>query len=292
MKDLQAASKLVDDIEFELRDAVRPHGEMAKVPTIASLERRVNFLENEVPNKARFASDIANAKAAITKAKGSIQTLAPDSTEILAVNKEIAKQYKVIDEIFDGLGKAIKDQSDVYLKDAAYKERFYGQPKQYRMIAGQWIPIESLFSKNKFGSALTEEFSNSRTVSAGYLGQVGLGSSSNLILKRGPATVTSVSDPLYFDELAYFVNRSLRGDKLVDKIFDGMNEKQLVDWGLSSEGKSYFSQFGETTPSVILDTVRDRMGIVNRYLPNILSSSGVSILSFWLRLVSKATISV
>jgi hypothetical protein len=269
MKDLQAASKLVDDIEFELRDAVRPYGEMAKVPTIASLERRVQFLENEVPNKARFASDIANAKAAITKAKGSIQTLAPDSTEILAANKEIAKQYKVIDEIFDGLGKAIKDQSDVYLKDAAYKERFYGQPEQYIMIAGQWIPLRSLFDKNEFGSSMTAEFSNSRTISAGYLGQVGLGNSSNLILKRGPATVTSVSDPLYFDELAYFVNRSLRGDKLIDKIFDGMNEKQLVDWGLSSEGKSYFSQFGEVTPSVILDTVRDRMGIVNRYLPNI-----------------------
>jgi hypothetical protein len=436
LKDLKAASKLVDDIEFELRDAVRPFGEMSKVPTIASLERRVQFLEStsgtttkktklfpnireykdggrgglpetrsvvgfvdskylsqmpgnpvdaklvnsyreiyrsgkleepliviydnetgfaylgegnhrlqaalaenvpylpvrivrgsakEMENRiaknrpvlqvknnktlpfttggpkgpveymptdvhpsfvfdkkflvkedtflqtssnARYASEIANAKAAITKAKGSIQTLAPDSTEILAANKEIAKQYKDIDDILTGLGKARKDQADVYLKDAAYKERFYGKPQQYKMIAGQWIPVESLFSKNKFGSAFTEEFSNSRTVSAGYLGQVGLGSSSNLILKRGPSTVTFVNDPLYFDELAYFVNRSLRGDKLVDKIFDGMSEKQLLDWGLTSEGKSYFSQFGDVTPSVILDTIRDKMGIVNRYLPS------------------------
>jgi hypothetical protein len=268
MKDLKAASKLVDDIEFELRDAVRPFGEMAKTPTIASLERRIQFLENEVPNKARFSSNIANAKAAITKAKGSIQTLAPEASEIMAANKEIAKQYKDIDDILTGLGKARKDQADVYLKSAAYKERFYGKPQQYKMIAGQWIPVESLFSKNKFGSAFTEEFSNSRTVSAGYLGQIGLGSSSNLILRRGPSTVTFVNDPLYFDELAYFVNRSLRGDKLVDKIFDGMSEKQLVDWGLTGEGKSYFSQFGDVTPSVILDTVRDKMGIVNRYLPS------------------------
>jgi hypothetical protein len=268
LQDLKAASKLVDDIEFELRDAVRPFGEMSKTPTIASLERRVQFLENEVPNKARFSSNIANAKAAIAKAKGSIQTLAPEANEIMAANKEIAKQYKDIDDILTGLGKARKDQADVYLKDAAYKERFYGKPQQYKMIAGQWIPVESLFSKNKFGSAFTEEFSNSRTISAGYLGQVGLGSSSNLILKRGPSTVTFVNDPLYFDELAYFVNRSLRGDKLVDKIFDGMSEKQLVDWGLTTEGKSYFSQFGDVTPSVILDTVRDKMGIVNRYLPS------------------------
>lgn len=269
MADLKAASKLVDDIEFELRNAVRPFGEMSRVPTIASLERRINFLENEIPNTARYASSIANAKAAITKAKGSIQTLAPESAEILAANKEIAKQYKEIDDILNGLGKARKDQADVYLKSAAYKERFYGKPEQYRMVNGEWIPVESLFSKNKFGSAFTDEFSNSRTVSAGYLGEVGLGVRSNLILRRGPSTVTFVSDPLYFDELAYFANRSLRGDKLIDRILAKGSEKELVEWGLTSEGKAYFKQFGEVTPSFILETVRDKIGLVNRYLPNV-----------------------
>jgi hypothetical protein len=268
MRDLNAASKLVDDIELELRDAVRPFGSMAKVPTIASLERRIQFLENEVTNKARYASDIANAKAAITKAKGSIQTLAPDSAEIIAANKEIANQYKIIDDRLSELGEGRKAQADVYKKSAQYKERYYGKPAQYRMIAGEWVPVEYLFSKNQFGTGLTQEFSNSRTVTAGYLGEVGLSSRSDLILKRGPSTVTYVNDPLYFDELAFFVNRSLRGDKLFDKIFDGMTEKELVDWGLTSEGKSYFSKFGEVSPSLILDTVRDKMGFANRYLPS------------------------
>ena len=269
MKDLKAASKLVDDIEFELRDAVRPFGEQSAVPTIASLERRVKFLETEVPNNARYAADIANAKAAITKAKGSIHTLAPEAKEILAANKEIANQYKVIDDILTDLGGARKAQADVYLKDAAYKKRYYGKPVQYREIEGRWVPIESLFAENKFGAAFSEEFSNSRTVAANYLGQIGIGVRSNLTLRRGPSTVTFVNDPIYFDELAYFANRSLRGDKLVDRILAGQAEKELVEWGLSKEGQVYFKQFGETTPSVILDTVRDRLGLVNRYLPNV-----------------------
>lgn len=269
LADLKAASKLVDDIEFELRDAVRPFAKMSKVPTIASLERRVQFLESLPEGTAKYGAQIANAKSAITKAKGSIHTLAPDSKEILAANKEIAKQYKEIDDIYIQLGEARTAQADVYLKDAAYRERSYGKPKQYKMIAGQWIPFDSLFSKNQFGSSFTPEFSNSRTMSAGYLGEVGLGVHSNLILRRGPSTVTFVNDPLYFDELAFFVNRSLRGDKLVDKIFARNTEKELIDWGLTSEGKAYFQQFGEVTPSSIVETVRDRIGLVNRYLPNI-----------------------
>jgi hypothetical protein len=269
MKDLKAASKLVDDIEFELRDAVRPFGEQSAVPTIASLERRVKFLETEVPNNARYGAQIANAKAAITKAKGSIHTLAPEANEILAANKEIAKQYKEIDDILTGLGKVRKSQADVYLKDAAYKKRYYGKPVQYREIEGRWVPIESLFSENKFGAAFSEEFSNSRTIAANYLGQVGIGVRSNLTLRRGPSTVTFVNDPVYFAELAYFVNRSLRGDKLINKIFAKNTEKELVQWGLSPEGQVYFKQFGDTSPSAILDGVRDRLGLVNRYLPNL-----------------------
>jgi hypothetical protein len=437
MKDLKAASKLVDDIELELRDAVRPFGEQAATPTIASLERRVQFLESisgtttkktklfpnireykdggrgglpetrsvvgfvdskylekmpgnpvdaelvnsyreiyrsgkleeplmviydnetgfaylgegnhrlqaalaenvpylpvrivrgsakEMENRiaknqpvlqvknnktlpfttggpkgpveymptdvhpsfvfdkkflvkedaysqtsstAKYGAQIANAKSAITKAKGSIHTLAPEAKEILAANKEIANQYKAIDDILNGLGKARKDQADVYLKNAAYKKRYYGKPVRYQEIEGRWVPAESLFAENKFGAAFTEEFGNSRTVAANYLGQVGLGVRSNLTLRRGPSTVTFVNDPIYFDELAYFVNRSLRGDKLINKIFAKSNEKELVQWGLSAEGKAYFAQFGDTSPSFIVETVRDRLGLVNRYLPNV-----------------------
>ena len=269
MKDLNAASKLVDDIEFELRDAVRPFGEMSAVPTIASLERRVKFLETEVPNNAKYGAQIANAKAAITNAKGSIHTLAPEAKEILAANKEIAKQYKVIDDIYISLGKAITSQADVYLKSAAYKKRYYGKPVQYREIEGRWVPIESLFTENKFGAAFREDFSNSRTISATYLGQVGVGVRTNLALKRGPSTVSFVNQPFYFDELAYFVNRSLRGDKLIDRIFARNTEKELVEWGLTREGQSYFAQFGDTSPATIVESVRDKIGLVNRYLPNL-----------------------
>jgi hypothetical protein len=126
-----------------------------------------------------------------------------------------------------------------------------------------------LFAENKFGAAFREDFSNSRTISATYLGQVGVGVRTNLALKRGPSTVSFVNQPFYFDELAYFVNRSLRGDKLIDRIFARNTEKELVEWGLTREGQSYFAQFGDTSPATIVESVRDKIGLVNRYLPNL-----------------------
>jgi hypothetical protein len=271
MSAVKRAEKLVDDIELELRDAVRPFGTMSQVPTIAGLERRLQFIENEIPaaSRAKFGGDIANAKSAVGTAKGAINTLAPNPAEILAANKNIAMQYQVVDEILDSLGPARKAQAETYLKSADYTKRYYGKEENYRMIQGQWVPIKSLFDENQFGAAFREEFGNSRTVAANYLGELNIGVRQGMVLRRGPSTVTYVNDPQYFAELAYYINRALRNDPLIKKILAETSEADLIKWSTSDTGQAYFNQFGTVTPGVIPDLIKDKIGLVNRYIPNV-----------------------
>ena len=275
MSAMKRAEKLVDDIELELRDAVRPFGTMAQVPTIAGLERRLQFIENEIPaaSRAKFGGDIANAKSAVGTAKGAINTLAPNPAEILAANKNIAMQYQVVDEILDSLGPARKQQAETYLKSSDYSKRYYGKEENYRMIQGQWLPVKSLFDENLFGAAFREEFGNSRTVAANYLGELNIGVRQGMVLRRGPSTVTYVNDPQYFAELAYYVNRALRNDPLIKQILAEVSEADLIKWSSTDSGQAYFNQFGTVTPGVIPDLIKDKIGLVNRYIPNVEAKS-------------------
>ena len=268
---IKKAEKLVDDIELELRDAVRPFGTMSQVPTIAGLERRIKFLETEIASesRAKFGADIANAKSAISGAKGAINTLAPDAAELLAANKRIAEQYQVVDEILDSLGPARKAQAETYLKSSEYSKRYYGKEANYRMIQGEWTPVTSLFDENLFGAAFREEFGNSRTVAANYLGELNIGVRQGMVLRRGASTVTYVNDPQYFAELAYYANRSLRNDPLIQKILAETSESDLIKWAATDSGQAYFNQFGTLTPGVLPDLIRDKISLVNRYIPNV-----------------------
>lgn len=270
LSQLKKTQKLVDDIELELRDAISPFGTMSQVPTIASLERRIAYLESSTSSasRAKFGADIANAKSAVGAAKGAINTLAPNAAELLAVNKNIALQYQAIDDILQSLGEARVKQADTFGKDAKYKARYYGKPEQYRMMLGQWLPVKSLFDENLMGAAFREEFGNSRTVAAGYLGERTIGVRQGMILRRGPSTVTYINDPNYFDELAYYVNRSLRNDPLIKQALEGLPEDKIIKWAQSDAGTSYLKQFGIVTEGSIPNLVRDRIGLVNRYLPD------------------------
>jgi hypothetical protein len=267
VNNLKAADKLVDDIELELRDAIRPFAKMSgQVPSIANLERRIRFIENELPTKGKYSGEVAAAKASITKAKGAIATLAPNSKEIFAANKSIAEEYAKIENILKSLGESKYNQAVVYEKSAAYKKRYYGKETNYRFIQGQWMPIDGLLTENQFGLAMKKEFGNARTAAATYLGEITTGVRQGMITRRGSSTVTYVNDPLYFEELSYFVNRSLRGDRLVDQILAGVDEKTLLQWADNNIG--YFEQFGPVSKGDIPNIVRDKVALVNRYLPN------------------------
>jgi hypothetical protein len=267
IKELKAADKLVDDIELELRDAVRPVGKLTgQVPTIANLERRIKFLENEVDTKGKYSGEIFAAKAAITKSKGAIATLSPDSKNVLNANKEIALQYDKIENILKDLGEQKYNQALVYEKGSKYKERFYGNDKNYIFVNNEYVPVDSLFNANQFGLAMKQEFGNARTASATYLGELTTGIRQGMITRRGSSTVTYVNDPIYFEELAYFTNRSLRGDKLIDQILADVPEKELIAWGNKNMG--YFEQFGPVSQSDIPAIIADKVALVNRFLPD------------------------
>jgi len=214
------------------------------------------------------ASKVAEAELAVLQAKRALQSIAPDGAELLAANKNIAMQYKAIDDILQSLGEARVKQADTFGKDAKYKARYYGKPEQYRMIAGQWIPIKSLFDENLMGAAFKSEFGNSRTVAATYLGERTIGVRQGMVLRRGPSTTTYINDPNYFEELAYYVNRSLRNDPLIKQALEGLPEEKIIQWAQSDAGTSYLSQFGVLTEGNIPNLVRDRIGLVNRYLPD------------------------
>lgn len=267
VSELKAANKMVDDIELELRDAIRPFAKMTgQVPTIANLERRIKFIENELPTKGKYSGEIFAAKNAVTKSKGAIATLAPNSKEIIQANKEIAIQYGKIEKILEDLGEAKYKEALVYDKSAKYKERFYGTKNNYITYKGQRIPIDALTDPNQFGLAMKLEFGNARTATATYLGELTSGVRQGMITRRGSATTTYVNDRLYFEELAYFTNRSLRGDRLIDQILADASEETLLAWGNKNIG--YFEQFGPVSRTDIPNIIADKVALVNRFLPN------------------------
>lgn len=214
------------------------------------------------------ASKVAEAELAVLQAKRALQSIAPDGAELLAANKNIALQYQAIDDILQSLGEARVKQADTFGKDAKYKARYYGKPEQYRFMFGQWVPVKSLFDENLMGAAFREEFGNSRTVAATYLGERTIGVRQGMVLRRGPSTTTYINDPNYFEELAYYVNRSLRHDPLIKQALNGLPEEKIIQWAQSDAGTSYLNQFGVVTEGSIPNLVRDRIGLVNRYLPD------------------------
>ena len=270
--DLKAARRLVENVESEVGAALRPMGfDIPEIPSIANLETRVQFLEKilkEEPNKsAQMAAPIANAKAAIGQAKGSIYSLVADFPTLEGINTKISQQYKEINDIIKGLGEARFEQAKVFGKSEAYKKRRYGKEKDFfAVVNGQYISIASLFDENNFGKAYRAELSNSKTVENTYLGESKIGVKQNIMLRRAPGQVTDISAPQYFEELAFIANRVHRGDKFSDLILAGTSEADLIKWAL--DNKSYVRSFGVEVDSQIPTFVRERVGNINRYFPN------------------------
>jgi hypothetical protein len=267
IKDLKAAQKLVDDIELDLMAAVKPFGSMEPVPTLAGLERRIKYLEEHDAN-GKYGTAISNAKYALGAAKGEINTLIPDPTKLLQVNKNIANQYGEIQNALKELGQARFDEAQLIGKSAEYKKRYYGKDVHYKMYDGKYYNIDSLLNENQYGLAFKEELSNAGTVGATYLNELNVGTRQSIIMRKAPGTITDVNSPLYFEELAYVVNRSFRGDPLIDQILAGVDPKELVKWGESPSGMAYMEQFGGYTVGQVPDFIRSRMSFVERYLPN------------------------
>lgn len=262
-KDLRAAEKIVDNIEANLNRYTVEYGTPIEVPSVYNLRRRVETLKEA--KDPRFAADIANAEAAIAKAVGDINTLAP---ELNVMNEKIAKAYDNIGKALTAIGPKLKERADLFsVAEARYAKKPVMPDTVKRTLSnGQVVEFPSFTNENYLGSAYMSEIANTNTRTLEVLGNKATVAKINTIFRNSPASITNVADPLYFGELTYVVNNFMRGDVLIDQILAGASRPQLLEWALSNRGASYARNQGRS-PEDIVKIVDEAISYVNRYLP-------------------------
>ena len=265
---LKTASALLDEVELDLRSAVKPFGIKEAIPSVTTLERRVAFLEAKAPSAAT-AREIAKAKKAIANYRKTINKLTTNKKEIIAADNAVAAAYQSVDNILSELGTALKDQADVWGKSARFKKRWFGKEVQYRMVNGEYVSIDSFVTGDRnFSAAMRAETSNARTVDLNFLGELSTGTRKSLVERKVPMDTIRISDPLYFEELTYIANRVMRGDPLMDLILANTSMAQLKKWAVSDAGIRYLRAFDITDTSQINGYLADKVALVNRTFPS------------------------
>ena len=262
-KDLRAAEKIVDNIEANINRYTVEYGKPIEVPSVYNLRRRIQTLKEA--KDPRFSADIANAEAAIAKAVGDINTLAP---ELNVMNDEIAKAYTRIGEVLDAIGPKLKERADLFsVAEARYAKKPAMPDTVKRTLSnGQVVEFPSFTNENFLGAGYMSEIANSNTRTLEVLGNKATVAKINTIFRNSPASITNVADPQYFGELTYVVNNFMRGDVLIDQILAGASRPQLLEWALSNRGASYARNQGRS-PEEIVAIVDEAISYVNRYLP-------------------------
>jgi hypothetical protein len=273
---LKTASILLDEVELDLRSAMKPFGEVEAIPSMTTLERRIAFLEAKGLSTAN-AKEIKNAKKAIADYQNKINRLTTNKKEIIDADNKVAESYKNIDNILSELGTALKDQANVWGKSARFKKRWFAAEAEYRMLDnGEYVSIDSFTGANApFGPAIRQEISNARTAELNMLGEYSAGTIANLVKRKVPTDTVRLSDPEYFEELAYVANRTMRGDPLIDLILANKPIDELTKWALSSEGIRYLRAFDITEKSQVNSYLADKVALVNRTFPSYEARSAI-----------------
>lgn len=268
-KDLAAADALLDELELDLRAAVVPYGVKEAIPSIATLERRIAFLESRTPSKAA-AAKIAEAKQSMANYNKVISKLATNKKVIQDAQAKVAKAYDDIDGIVADLKPALKKQADVFGKSEAFKKRYYAKENQTRIVNGQLMTIDSFVAgPSAFSAAIRAETSNARTTDLNLLGDLAVGTRKSMIERKIPGGTVSVSDPVYFQELEYIANRIMRGDPLMDLILAETPASQLAKWAKSDAGINYMKAFDVYDPSEYASFISERVALVQRTFPTV-----------------------
>lgn len=273
---LKTSSALLDEVELDLRSAMKPFGEVEAIPSMTTLQRRIAFLEAKAPSGAN-AREIAKAKKAIKDYQNKINRLTANKKEIIDADNKVAEAYKNIDNILNELGTALKNQANVWGKSAKFKKRWFAAEAQYRMLDnGEYVSIDSFTGANApFGAAIRQEISNARTAELNMLGEYSVGTIANLVKRKVPTDTVKLSDPEYFEELAYIANRTMRGDPLIDLILANKPIDELRRWAVSSEGIRYLRAFDITEKSQINSYLADKVALVNRTFPSYEARSAI-----------------
>jgi hypothetical protein len=264
-RDLAAAEKYLRSIEEKLNAAAPEFTrQILKQPSLYNLTRRYEYLKKL--DDPRYASELANARATITKAAGDIETLAPN---LKAIDSDIALAYKNLEEKIQGFGKLHADKADLFMVSDG-RTINYGSQKPFTAVMDNGEKIEGIpqfGDKNFLGDGYQSEVANTHTRQIELTGDKLFAQKVNIFSRKGPQAVTDISSPHYFDELAFVVNNYMRGDVLVDKILAGATRAELLAWGKTRQARSYAYEFGKTE-SDIVDIINNQIGYVNRYLPS------------------------
>lgn len=275
-KDLAAASALLDELELDLRAAVVPYGVKEAIPSIATLERRIAFLESRSPSKAA-AAKLSEAKKAIAEHNKVINKLATNKDAIKAAQDAVAKAYDDIDNVVKELKPALQRQADVWGKSEKFKKRYYAKENQTRIVNGQLVTIDSFTAEpSAFSAAIRAETSNARTTDLNILGELSVGMRKSLIERKTPGHLVSTSDPLYFSELEYIANRIMRQDPLMDLIMAETPASRLAEWAASDAGIAYMKAFDVVDPKEYTAFIADRVALVHRTFPSIEARAAIS----------------
>jgi hypothetical protein len=185
-KELKALEEIVDGIELDLRDAMVPYGLTQAIPSMATLERRIAYLESK-PGITKKTKEIKKAKAAVANYKTIVGKMATNKKVIIAADDAVQQAYATIDNALKELGEARVKQADVFGKSAKFKKRYYSKEKNVIVLNGtqhhidSFIQEQSVGSASNFTTAVRAETQNARTQQIHFLGEmsVATGVSSN-----------------------------------------------------------------------------------------------------------------
>lgn len=272
-KELKAIEEIVDGIELDLRDAMVPYGLTESIPSMATLERRIAYLEAN-PGITKKTAEVKQAKAALANYKNIVGKMATNKKVIMEADDAVQKAYSKIDSAVRELGEARMKQADVFGKSAKFKERYYSREKHTIIINGTQHHIDSFIqeqtdgSPSNFTSAVRAETQNARTQQINFLGEMSVASGVAAIKRKIPMSKIGIGDQNYFEELADIANRQYRGEPLMDLIFAETPVEEILKWGASPAGKTYLKAFGIVDEKNVTSYLTEKVELVKRMYPS------------------------
>jgi hypothetical protein len=272
-KELKVIEEIVDGIELDLRDAMVPYGITQAVPSMATLDRRIAYLEAN-PGITKKTKEVKKAKAAVANYKKIVGKMATNKKVIMDADDAVQKAYVSIDDAIRELGEARIKQADVFGKSAKFKKRYYSEEKHTVVIGATQHHIDSFIqeqtdgSPSNFTTAVRVETQNARTQQINFLGEMSVATGVAAVKRKIPMGKISVGDQNYFEELADIANRQYRGEPLMDLIFGEAPLKKILSWSKTPQGVAYLKAFDVVDPKQVTPYLVEKMELVKRMYPS------------------------
>ena len=271
-KSLTKADELLDDIELDLRNSVKPFGKEEAMPNLTMLTRRLAYIKKNPANaSASNKAKIIAAEKAIAQYKLTINNMATNKKVIQEADAKLEKAYKDIENIVKEQGALSLRKADVFGKSNKYKRRYYGQ-EQHNIVLdnNQVITIDSFIAENsKLSAAMRAEVGNTKTTERNFLGELSVGTRKDILVRKVPGQTVRFGDPLYFEELTYLANRHFKEDALFKLILENKSLDELKIWAGSNEGINYLKNFGIEDAKSAVPYLRDKIGLADRMFPSL-----------------------